>query len=244
MGTVFFERVTYKKYSDRMDEMLKYLIFDVDNTLIRYNEDFYPESYKLAFKKRGMDDSKASSIFFIINEYESLLSEENPCYNKEEMLAYINKSLNENYDMSLIDLLLGVFSRDWTRKEDIMIKKETLDYLYSKYDLYIYSNYFADAIEERIKNLGFSDYFKGVFGADIYGTKEYESSYKRILEERGWKAEECVMIGDSKKRDILPPVNLGMKAILVDDDGLRDNPAIYVKDYKKINDVNDLTKLL
>ena len=220
--------------------MLKYLIFDVDNTIIRYNEDFYPESYKMAFQKLGLDESNAEKVFFLINEYESLLSEENPCYNREKMLDYINNNLHTTYDMKLIDELLYVFSHYWTRKEDIMIKKETLDYLYKKYDLYIYSNYFADAIEERIKNLGFSDYFKSVFGADIYGTKEYESSYKRILDERGWKAEECVMIGDSKKRDILPPVNLGMKAILVDDDGLRDNPAIYVKDYKKINDVNDL----
>ena len=224
--------------------MLKYLIFDVDNTLIRYNEDFYPQSYRIAFQKLGLDESNAEKVFFIINEYESLLSEENPCFNREKMLDYINNNLHTTYDMKLIDELLYVFSHYWTRKEDIMIKKETLDYLYKKYDLYIYSNYFADAIEERIKNLGFSDYFKGVFGADIYGTKEYESSYKRILDERGWKAEECVMIGDSKKRDILPPVNLGMKAILVDDDGLRDNPAIYVKDYIKINDVNDLTKLL
>lgn len=224
--------------------MLKYLIFDVDNTIIRYNEDFYPQSYKIAFQKLGLDESNAEKVFFLINEYESLLSEENPCYNREEMLDYINNNLHTTYDMKLIDELLYVFSHYWTRKEDIMIKKETLDYLYKKYDLYIYSNYFADAIEERIKNLGFSDYFKGVFGADIYGTKEYESSYKKILDERGWKAEECVMIGDSKKRDILPPVNLGMKAILVDDDGLRDNPAIYVKDYIKINDVNDLTKLL
>ena len=224
--------------------MLKYLIFDVDNTIIRYNEDFYPQSYKIAFQKLGLDESNADKVFFLINEYESLLSEENPCYNREKMLDYINNNLHTTYDMKLIDELLYVFSHYWTRKEDIMIKKETLDYLYKKYDLYIYSNYFADAIEERIKNLGFSDYFKGVFGADIYGTKEYESSYKRILDERGWKAEECVMIGDSKKRDILPPVNLGMKAILVDDDGLRDNPAIYVKDYIKINDVNDLTKLL
>ena len=224
--------------------MLKYLIFDVDNTIIRYNEDFYPQSYKFAFQKLGLDESNAEKVFFLINEYESLLSEENPCYNREEMLDYINNSLHTNYDMSLIDELLYVFSHHWTRKEDIMIKKETLDYLYKKYDLYIYSNYFADAIAERIKSLGLLEYFKGVFGADIYGTKEYESSYKRILDERGWKAEECVMIGDSKKRDILPPVNLGMKAILVDDDGLRDNPAIYVKDYIKINDVNDLRYII
>jgi len=224
--------------------MLKYLIFDVDNTIIRYNEDFYPQSYKIAFQKLGLDESNAEKVFFLINEYESLLSEENPCYNREKMLDYINNNLHTTYDMKLIDELLYVFSHYWTRKEDIMIKKETLDYLYKKYDLYIYSNYFADAIEERIKNLGFSEYFKGVFGADIYGTKEYESSYKKILDERGWKAEECVMIGDSKKRDILPPVNLGMKAILVDDDGLRDNPAIHVKDYIKINDVNDLRYII
>ena len=224
--------------------MLKYLIFDVDNTIIRYNEDFYPQSYKIAFQKLGLDESNAEKVFFLINEYESLLSEENPCYNREEMLDYINNNLHTNYDMSLIDELLYVFSHHWTRKEDIMIKKETLDYLYKKYDLYIYSNYFADAIAERIKSLGLLEYFKGVFGADVYGTKEFESSYKKILDALGWKAEECAMIGDSKKRDILPPSNLGMKTILVDDDGLRDNPAIYVKDYIKINDVNDLTKLL
>ena len=166
--------------------MLKYLIFDVDNTIIRYNEDFYPQSYKIAFQKLGLDESNAEKVFFLINEYESLLSEENPCYNREEMLDYINNNLHTNYDMSLIDELLYVFSHYWTRKEDIMIKKETLDYLYKKYDLYIYSNYFADAIAERIKSLGLLDYFKGVFGADIYGTKEFESSYKKIIYSLGW----------------------------------------------------------
>ena len=224
--------------------MLKYLIFDVDNTLIRYNEDFYPESYKIAFQKLGLDDSNAAELFFLINDYESQLSENNPCYDKEEMLAYINEKLQKNYDMKLVDELLYVFSHYWTRKEDIMIENETLDYLSKKYNLYVYSNYFTDAIAERIKSLGIADYFKDVLGADIYGTKEYDSSYIRLLNSQGWKPEECAMIGDSKKRDILPPRNLGMQAILVDDDGLRDNPNVIVEGYQKITDVNDLIKIL
>ena len=44
--------------------MLKYLIFDVDNTLIRYNEDFYPQSYRIAFQKLGLDESNAEKVFF------------------------------------------------------------------------------------------------------------------------------------------------------------------------------------
>lgn len=224
--------------------MLKYLIFDVDNTLIRYNEDFYPESYKIAFEKLGLDPAKSADVFFLINEYESQLTKNNPCYNKKEMLDYLNQKLNENYDMRLIDELLYIFSHYWTRKEDIMITHETLDYLYKKYELYVYSNYFTEDIAQRVENLGFAKYFKAVFGADVFGSKEFDSSYQKILDKMGWKPEECVMIGDSKKRDVLQPRKLGMKAILVDDDGMRDNPNVKVEGYIKIRDVNDLTKIL
>lgn len=224
--------------------MLKYLIFDVDNTIIRYNEDFYPQSYRIAFEKLGLDPAKSADVFFLINEYESQLTENNPCYNKKEMLDYLNQKLNKNYDIRLIDELLYVFSHYWIRKEDIMITHETLDYLYKKYELFVYSNYFTEDIAKRVENLGLSKYFKEVFGADIFGSKEFASSYQKILDKMGWNPEECVMIGDSKKRDILQPRKLGMKAILVDDDGMRDNPAIEVDEYIKIRDVNDLTKIL
>lgn len=224
--------------------MLKNLIFDVDDTIIRYNPKLYSDTYKNVLRKLGIDEARSEELFFAIDKYDNSLTEEHPCLNKDEMLQFINKDMHLNCDNTLIDMALRCYSDEWIRPEDVILKKETLDYFYSKYNLYVFSNYFSDTVEKRIINIGMRDYFKGIYGSDQIGTKTFEQSYRNLLQQIGSNAEECMMIGDSKKRDVLSPRKIGMQAVLIDPDGTHDRPNIVVDSYIKVNDVNELINII
>ena len=119
-----------------------------------------------------------------------------------------------------------------------------MDYLFSKYNLYVYTNYYQDVQKERIKNIGYLKYFKKIFGANKYGCKQYKKCFENVLNEIGAKSEECIMIGDDKSRDIQAANNLGMQSILYDYNGKRDKKEIQLKDYIVINNMDKLLEIL
>ena len=123
-------------------------------------------------------------------------------------------------------------------------KELFIEYLASKYNLYIFTNYFEDAQSERIKNIGYEKYFKGIFAADKYGSKPFKKSFENVLNKIEAKPEECLMIGDNKSRDILGASTVNMKAILVDYNGFRDVKDIKLDNYIAVSDINEIKDIL
>lgn len=220
---------------------IKNLFFDLDNTIIM-DTDEDVEYYRDALKKLGYDENEYYNIFNVIDEYETTISEKDSYYNKEKLLIYLNNKLNSNYSMKLIDEINDIIGKYWIKK--ILLKEDTLKYLSQKYNLYIFTNYFQEAQTERIKNINYDKYFKKIFGADNYGCKPYKKSFLKILKEIDAKEEECVMIGDTKSKDILAANNVGMKSILVDYDGKRDKKDVIAENYLVINEINNLVEIL
>ena len=60
----------------------------------------------------------------------------------------------------------------------------------------------------------------------------------------GAKPEECLMIGDTKGKDILSASKVGMQAILFDFDGTRDKKEINLNNYIVIKDFKELLEIL
>lgn len=222
-------------------ENIKNIIFDLDNTIILDLEED-AEYYKEALRMTGYDESDYYNIYCAIDEYENLITEENIYYEKDALLYLINKSLGKNYSIELIDAINYVIGKYWAKR--ILLDENTVKYLAEKYNLYVYTNYFEEAQAERINNIGYSKYFKKVFGADKYGSKPYRKSFENVLQELQCSSDECIMIGDNKGKDILGANNINMKSILFDYNGKRDKAEIQAKEYIVVKDLQELKNIL
>ena len=221
--------------------MVKNIFFDLDNTIIK-DEDIDSEYYKIALKNSGYNENDYWGIYCKIDEYEKTLNKDDIFYKKEGLLNFINKGLNKNYSIKLIDDLSYIVGEEWTKR--VILPKDTIEYLYKKYNLYVYTNFFIDAQKARINNIGYSKYFKKIFTADIYGSKPFKKSFENILKELNTIPEDCIMIGDNKKVDVMAANNVGMKSILYDYDGTRDRKDIEAQNYMVVKDLKELENIL
>lgn len=217
--------------------MIKNIIFDVDNTIFDSSEKnaIY---YKKALEKLGYNPERYMELYKAMDKYEERFTDENNLYNKQDMLDLINKELNENYDIKLIDEINDVIGRYWI--DDIFLKEDVLKYLNDKYNLYIFSNWFYDAPYKRLETVGYLKYFKAIYTSDRIGSKPYKSSYINLLENINASANECIMIGDSLRSDILGATSVGIKAIWFNQFGKKDE---IIKDKSKYYEIKDFIEL-
>lgn len=220
---------------------IKYLIFDLDNTIILDEEEDI-DTYKEALRNLNYDIKDYHKIYDAVDEYELSVSEDELYFTKQGLLEFLNNQLNKNYSIELINGLCENVGEKWIRK--ILLDEDTVKYLASKYKLYIYTNFFGDAQYQRIKNIGYDKYFEKVFGPEKYGLKPYKKSIEKVLNEIECTADECIMIGDSKDKEILSASIVGMKAILFDYDGRRDKKNVKLDNYIIVNDLKELMKIL
>ena len=221
--------------------MIKNIIFDLDNTIIEDKED-YILHYKEALKNCGYCENDYLNIYNALDDYDASLSDDNRFYTKETILNFFNSKLNANFDIKFIDELNKVIGKYWTKY--VLLPEDTLRYLSSKYNLYVFTNWFEDCQTERLKNIGYLKYFSKIFGSDKVGAKPFTASFQEVLNSIESSPSECIMIGDSKKNDILGANNAGIAGILFDFDGKRDNSNIFAPNYTVITDLKNLEKIL
>lgn len=69
-------------------------------------------------------------------------------------------------------------------------------------------------MEKRMEALGYGKYFELIVTSETFGVKKPDPQvYLKTLEALDVSAEETVMIGDKKNRDVKPPRELGMKGV-------------------------------
>ena len=102
---------------------IKYLIFDLDNTII-LDEEEEINTYKDALKKLNYDIEDYYKIYVAVDEYEASVLEEELYFTKQGLLEFLNKNLNRNYSIELIDELCDVIGKKWIRK--ILLDKKGL----------------------------------------------------------------------------------------------------------------------
>ncbi len=220
--------------------MIKNLFFDLDDTIIK-DDKSDAEEYKEALKKYGYNEEDYLDVYVAIDQYERDFTEEDNIYDKKKMIDFINNYMNKNYSYNLMDDLIKAAEK-WTKR--IILTEDIVSKLSEKYNLYIYTNYFKNSQIKRIETIGYSKYFKKIFSADVYGSKPFKSAFQKILDELGTIPEECMLIGDTKAKDIAAASNIGMKSILYDYNGKRDNKEVKVENYVVIKDMKELLKIL
>ena len=209
--------------------MIKKVIFDLDNTLMDWEEE-YIFALTNVINKLNLNYSKEK-----IKELDKVLEtyEDNyDLYTKENFCDYLNKKCNTNLPYEFYDMLMEEQTKCYRNFNEGEI--ETLEYLSSKYELLILTNWITYTQKKRLENAGILKYFTTVSGGDERKLKPNLEAFD-IVDNK----EECVMIGDSINKDILPAIKVGMQAILITKKDIEEN-----KDYKQIRKLEDLKEML
>lgn len=209
---------------------MKKIIFDLDNTLIFWKDEYINKLYDVLSLYNINDEKLANKINYCLDNYEKDIN----YFSKGIIVKYINDNCNTNFDTKFLSLLLK-------KQEDLAELTcskliDTLEYLSSKYELYVLTNWFTSCQIGRLKKAGIYKYFKDVKGGEGY-LKPHKEAFLKLLKEEDFK--DSIMIGDNIEIDIKGALNLGMDAILYN----YKNKEIK-EELKTINKLTDLKEML
>ena len=183
--------------------MIKKIIFDLDNTLIMWKDE-YLEALKKTIKKYNINED-ADYMNSLIDSYENYYDK----YDKEKMLEHINKNIKEKINIDFMNDFLNEIGFMSEPNEEVI---NTLEYLSKKYELVVLTNWFKEPQTNRLKNAKIDKYFKKVFGGEK-NIKPDKQAFINAIENT--PLEECIMIGDSYNIDIMGAYNAGIKPIFM-----------------------------
>lgn len=209
--------------------MKKRLIFDVDDTLIPWEKEYYK-----ILKKTLKQNNIKLGIFRFIKTLKAIELYENTHerWNVEEVKETLAKVTKIDIDDEKV-----LFFSEWLK--NCVINKaskelhDVLKYLQKKYELVILSNSIKEIQEERLKRFGIHKYFTKIYCGDEV-MKPNPKSYKKAMGKN--KPSECVIIGDNLNFDVITPSELGIMPIYV-------NKKKHQK-YLTIKDVCELKEIL
>lgn len=207
--------------------MIKRLIFDLDNTLIMWRDE-YTFAIKNVVEEYNLDVDYML-VDSLIEEYENYYN----VYTKENLLNLVNTKLNLNVKIDFIDAWLDGLTKMAHGDKDTI---DTLEYLSKKYELVVLTNGFRDSQIGRLKTSGIYKYFKEVYAGEEYIKPSLES-YKDAI--GPYNIDECIMIGDTYKTDIIGALNVGMRAIMITNESNN-----YVGNYEIIHKISELKEML
>lgn len=210
--------------------MIKRVIFDVDDTLIEWKEEYWNSIEKalitnnIKYTENDIQDIKDG-----FNNFESKYN----MYKKESMLECINKYTKLNLDMNFLESSLEEFSKCVPNKlnEEVI---DTIEYLYKKYELVILTNWFKEEQERRLEAVNISKYFKQIYTPQEFPIKPNKEAFLIASEN---KVDECIMVGDSLNSDIKGALNAGMKAIYLSKEEMNSKDFITINNFSKLKEI-------
>jgi len=209
--------------------MIKTLVFDLDNTLLEWKDEYVFALFNV-IKKLNLEftSSKIKAIDRALADYDNHYLR---C-TKESLLEFINNKCDTNLPLEFVSLLIEEQSKCF--EEYTSEKLNTIKYLSERYELICLSNWFTYTQVKRLENAKIAKYFKTITGGDEHELKPSIKAFDIIK-----NPSECVMIGDSIEKDILPGVEYGMEGILI--------TKKYVKKdlrYRKVSKIEELKEML
>lgn len=186
--------------------MKKRIIFDQDNTLVTWTDDSY-NTLDTTFKKLEISLTKEDKEIIIeaICEYEDYYD----TYTKTNMIDFVNKKLNKTLPNIWLDIWLEELSnRDSILEPNVL---EILEYLSQKYEIIVLTNWFTYSQKNNLNKLQVLQYINLVIGTDQVKNKPNKEAFLKAC--GNVPVEECIMIGDSFKTDILGAYEAGLDAI-------------------------------
>lgn len=213
--------------------MIKKIIFDIDNTLISWNNKWW-NTVEETFNIFGIecDDHLQNKFIEAISLYQNATER----FSELGMRDFVSKMLEIN--------LPEGFIIEWKTKLACCIPEIDLDliecikYLASKYELCVATNWFTDQQSERLKKIHIYEYFKEVVGCDMFNMKPDLEMYKYLIGD--YSSEEVVVVGDSFTNDIEPALELNIYAYYITEEIKKTKNNLYAH----IKSVKDLRQIL
>ena len=204
--------------------MIKKIIFDVDNTLIKWDDsnwDIIIELLKLYGSSDPFNDFKLVKEAYFESEENEIKMDE------KILLKHLNNKLSVKVDLNFIDKVLTHWSKQ-AYKADIEVIN-LFKYLKDKYEIVIMTNAFYVVQRNRLDIMGLLPYINKIYSCDNNGLKPNKFSYMNVCGKQ--KPNNCVIIGDNIDLDYFYPIKYGLNAILFDEKNIN-------------NAINKITNLL
>jgi putative hydrolase of the HAD superfamily len=212
---------------DRMRKTYKHIFFDLDHTLWDFErnaEETKREMFEvLKLKERGIENYETFREKYVGINLALWALYRDDKVGKDEL------NFRRFYDTLRV---LGIDDRELGQAmaagfiEGISTKtylfphaKEILEYLYTKYPLYIITNGFEEVQYSKLKNSGMDRYFTSVITSEEAGSKKPDPEiFHYALRKTGASANESIMIGDDLDVDIAGARQLGIDQLYVNHD--------------------------
>ena len=187
--------------------MIKRVIFDIDNTLIPWKNEYYNEIFEvlkeLNTECSNEDFNKIKQAF---GEYENVYYS----FNKENMINYINEYTGKKYPKEFMDKIIEKWAKCAPEKiEDSILT--TLKKLNKQYEMVCLTDWYKEQQIKRLKKTNILKYFQDIYAAENTKRKPFKEAFMQAIGEN--KPEECIVIGDDFKRDIEGALKAGLQAI-------------------------------
>ena len=203
----------------KQNNKYKYIFFDLDHTLWDFEKN---STETLAELYHKYELAKLGT--FCVNSFIARFQEINAQLWRQSDEGKVDRdSLRKNRFRMICDDL-GFENEEVTsqmgvdyvalcpqKKELLPFALDMLEYLNQKYALYILTNGFSDVQAVKLSSAGILHYFQRVFTAEDFGVgKPNKTYFYNVMREIGARPEECIMIGDNLKTDILGAQNAGL----------------------------------
>lgn len=138
--------------------MIKRIIFDVDNTLLEWKDE-YIFALKNVLDKLNVDYTQEQlvSIDNAIVDYEKYHN----IYNADDLRNFVNSICQINIPEQFMELLIEEQGNCFTPDPKLV---DTIKYLSTKYDLVVLSNWFTKTQKLRLQKMDILEYFSIVTG--------------------------------------------------------------------------------
>ena len=184
---------------------MKRLLFDLDNTLIKWKDE-----YTIALQKT-IEEFNIDIDYHVIDAVIEKQEKVHDMMNKEVLLNDINEETGLNLDMSFIERLFEHQKYIADIDDDVI---ETLEYLKDKYDIVLLTNYFIEPQIGRLKKVGIDKYFSRFIGGDMVRIKPQKEAFLEGVKDL--PLENVTMIGDSVECDVKGALAAGINIIQMD----------------------------
>ena len=229
--------------------MIKYLLWDIDNTLLSFDLAERASMTK-GFEKFGLEigDAKALEVYKNINDkYWKML--EKGEMTREEILTGRFEEFFDLYDIAYDESLVNDFNLFYQEELGKQVffndyAEEVLHKLGKDYKQYAVTNGSKVAQSGKLKNSGLDKVFDGVFISEDVGYDKPSLEYFDLVFESigSNNKEEYILIGDSLTSDMLGSNNAGIRNIWYNPKDL-DNKANVKVDYT-IKNLKEVIEIL